>query len=153
MITSCNKIIYGIIQSYFRNILKHFENINKCSIRLSSKMWGEEYVWLFRDFLPNGTYFTKEITISHRNTFISYMVYLEFAFKHVCIVSERRLFVNNGNLSCMSEPQISWNHNNVTANLKTDYRTFQNLFDLRREYCYGLLKSSKYCRNILTNRD
>ena len=64
------------------------------------------------------------------------MIYLEFAFTPVCIVSDRRLFVHKGNLSCMSELQFSRYHNYVTAILKTDYRTFQNLSDLRLEYCY-----------------
>ena len=76
------------------------------------------------------------------------MIYFEFAFTTVCIVSDRRLFVHKGNLSCMSELQFSRNHNYVPAILKTDYRTFQNLFNLQLEFCYGLLKSSKYRRNI-----
>ena len=64
------------------------------------------------------------------------MIYLKLAFTPVCFVSDRRLFVHKGNLSCMSELQFSRNHNYVTAILKTDYTTFQNLFDLRLEYCY-----------------
>ena len=98
--------------------------------------------------LPSGTYFTKQITVTHRNTFISHIIYLEFAFTPVCIVSDRRLFVHKGNLSCMSELRFSRNHNYVTAILKIDYRAFQNLLDLGLEYCYRLLKSSKYRRNI-----
>ena len=71
------------------------------------------------------------------------MIYLKSAFIPVCIVSDRSLFVHKGNLSCRSELQFSRNPKHATAILKTDYRTFQNLFDLRLEYCYGLLKSSK----------
>ena len=66
------------------------------------------------------------------------MIYLEFAFTPVCIVSDRRLFVLKGNLSCKSELQFSRSHNYVTAILKTDYRAFENLMDLGLEYFYGL---------------
>ena len=78
-------------------------------------------------FLPSATYFTKQIIVTHRSTSISHVICFEFAFTPVCIVSDRRLFVHKGNLSCMIELQFSRIHNYVTNILKTDYRAFQNL--------------------------
>ena len=109
---------------------------------------GEKAVWLFRNFLPSGTYFTKQITVTHKKYFyFTYDLLVICFYAFVYIVSGRRLFLHKGNLYCMSELQFSCNHN-YTAILKTDYRTFQNLFHLVLEYCYGLLKNSKYRRNI-----
>ena len=71
--------------------------------------------------MPSGTYFAKQITVTHRNTFISHMICLEFAFTPVCIVSDRRLFVNKGNLPCMSELQFSHNHNYVDVDYNYDF--------------------------------
>ena len=48
----------------------------------------------------------------------------------------------------MSELQFSRNHNCITNIQKTDYRAFQILLDSGLEHSYGLLKSSKYSRNI-----
>ena len=107
--------------------------------------------------MPRGTCFTKQVTIIHRNTLILHLI-LKFAFAHVFTVSSRRLFVHKGNMYCVSGLQFSCKHNYITAILKIDYRTSQNLFDLVLEYCYGLFqtikyfiadwKSSKYNRNI-----
>ena len=69
---------------------------------------------------------------------------VEFSFTPVCIVSSGRLFVQKGNMTCVSELQFSCNHNYVATILKIDYRTFQNLFDLGLEYCYGLFQAIKY---------
>ena len=82
----------------------------------------------------------------HKNTVISHMIYLKLAFAPVCIVSSGRLFVHKGNMACVGELQFSCNHNYVTAILKIDYRTFQNLFNLGLEYCasYGLFQAIKY---------
>ena len=63
---------------------------------------------------------------------------LKFAFTHVCIVSDRRLFVHKGNMSCVSQPQISYTHKYIRAILKIDCRPSQNLFDLGLEYYYRL---------------
>ena len=30
---------------------------------------GENAVWLLRNFLPSGTYFTKQITVTHKKYF------------------------------------------------------------------------------------
>ena len=90
-------------------------------------MYDEKSVWLFRNIFAECTYFTKQITVTHRNTSISHVICFEFAFTPVCIVSDRRLFVHKGNLSCMIELQFSRIHNYVTNILKTDYRAFQNL--------------------------
>ena len=95
-------------------------------------MCGEKSVWLFRNFLPSGTYFTKQITVTHRNTFVSHIICLEFVFAPVCIVSDRRLFVNKGNLPCMSELQFSHNHNYVDV-----------------DYNYGFSKSIRFTFRVL----
>ena len=107
--------------------------------------------------MPRYTFFTKQVVVTHRNTVISHLIYLKFAFAAVCIAWSGRLFVHKGNMTCMSELQFSCNHNYVATILKIDYRTFQNLLDLGLEYCYGLFqaikysvanwKSSKYSRN------
>ena len=103
-------------------MLKHFENMNWSYHKaLKVKMYDEKSFWLFRNFLPSGTYFTKQITATHRNTFISHMICLEFAFTPVCIVSDKRLFVNKGNLPCMSELQFSHNHNYVDVDYNYDF--------------------------------
>ena len=47
-------------------------------------------------------------------------------------------------MACVSEVQFNCNQNYVATILKTDYRTFQNLFDLGLEYCYGLFQAIKY---------
>ena len=100
-------------------------------------MYDEKLVWLF------CIIFAEWHKVTHRGTSISHVIYFEFAFTPVCIVSNRSLFVRKENLSCMSELQFSHNHNYVTNILKNDYRAFQNLLDSGLEYCYGLLKSSK----------
>ena len=58
---------------------------------------------------------------------------MKFAFAPVCIVSCGRLFIHQGNMTCVSELQFSRNHNYFATILKIDYRTFQNLFDLGLE--------------------
>ena len=93
--------------------------------------------------MPRETYFTKQVAVTHRNTVISHIIYFKFALARVCIVSIGRLFVHKGNMACVSELQFRG--------------TFQNLFNLGLEYCYGLFqaikysnanwKSSKYSRN------
>ena len=108
--------------------------------------------------MPRETYFTKQVAVTHRNTVISHIIYFKFALAPVCIVSIGRLFVHKGNMACMSELEFSCDDNYVVTILKIDYRgTFQNLFNLGLEYCYGLFqaikysvanwKSSKYSRN------
>ena len=59
---------------------------------------------------------------------------------------------------CVSGLQFSCKHNYITAILKIDYRTSQNLFDLVLEYCYGLFQTIKYFKisqeySILTDSD
>ena len=101
-------------------------------------------IWSFRNFLPREMFFTKQVAVTHRNTVISHLIYLKFAFAHVCIAWSRRLFVHKGNMTCMSKLQFSCNHNYVATILKIDYMAFQNLFDLGLEYCYGLFQAIKY---------
>ena len=54
-------------------------------------------------------------------------------------------------MACVSELQFSCDHNYVATILKIDYRTFQNLFDLGPEYCYGLFQAIKWIP-LLTER-
>ena len=122
---------YNYTSEIYLNISKICISV---TIRFSSMM--KNLFDYFIIFLPSATYFTKQITVTHRSTSISHVICFEFAFTPVCIVSDRRLFVHKGNLSCMIELQFSRNHNYVTNILKTDYRDFQNLLDSGLEYCY-----------------
>ena len=77
----------------------------------------------------------EQSVVTHRNTVISHLIYLKFAFAPVCIVSSGRLFVHKGKITCASELQFSCNHKYIVAILKSDYRTFPDLFDLSLEHC------------------
>ena len=102
-------------------------------------------------------YFTKQVEVTHRNTFISHLIYLEFALAPACIVSSGKLFVHKGNMTCLSELQLSCNHNFVATIVKIDYRNFQNLFDLGLESFYGLFQAIKYsianCKSLKCSRN
>ena len=133
MITLCSKIIDGTFQLYYRIILKeHFENMQ----------WSHRTtfttVWSFRNFLPREMYFTKKVAVTQRNTIISHLIYVKFAFAPVCFVSSGRLFFHKGNMTCKSELQRRPHY------IEDWYRNFQKLYDLGLEYCYGLFQAIKY---------
>ena len=110
----------------------YLKNISKICIGVTARLSSRN---LFDHFVTSReTYFTKQVAVTHRNTVISLLIYLEFAFAPVCIVSTGRLFVHKGNMACVSELQFSCNHNYVATILKIDYRTFQNLFNLGLEH-------------------
>ena len=52
--------------------------------------------------MPRGTYFIEQVAVTHRNTVITHLIYLKFAFAPVCIVSSGRLFVHEGNMTRFS---------------------------------------------------
>ena len=141
MITLCSKIIDGTFQLYYRIILKeHFENMH----------WSHRTtfttVWSFRNFLPREMYFTKKVAVTHRNTVISHLIYMKFAFTPVCVVSSGRLFFHKGDILA----RVSCNLIVITTTswlywyIEDWYRTFQKLCDLGLEYCYGLFQAIKY---------
>ena len=89
---------------------------------------GEKAVWLFRNFLPSGTYFTKQITVTHKKYFYFTYDLLEISFyTFVYIFSDRRLFVHKGNLYCMSELQFSWNLNYTPTKHSSWWRRLQDV--------------------------
>ena len=89
---------------------------------------GEKAVWLFRNFLPSGTYFTKQITVTHKKCFYFTYDLLGISFyTFVYIFSDRRLFVHKGNLYCMSELQFSWNLNYTPTKHSSWWRRFQDV--------------------------
>ena len=89
---------------------------------------GEKAVWLFRNFLPSGTYFTKQITVTHKKYFYFTYDLLGISFyTFVYIFSDRRLFVHKGNLYCMSELQFSWNLNYTPTKHSSWWRRFQDV--------------------------
>ena len=89
---------------------------------------GEKAVWLFRNFLPSGTYFTKQITVTHKKYFYFTYDLLGISFyTFVYIFSDRRLFVHKGNLYCMSELQFSWNLNYTPTKHSSWWRRLQDV--------------------------
>ena len=89
---------------------------------------GEKAVWLFRNFLPSGTYFTKQITVTHKKYFYFTYDLLGISFyTFVYIFSDRRLFVHKGNLYCMSELQFSWNLNYTPTKHSSWLRRLQDV--------------------------
>ena len=110
----------------------YLKNISKICIGVTARLSSRN---LFDHFVTSReTYFTKQVAVTHRNTVISLLIYLEFAFAPVCIVSTGKLFVHKGNMASVSELQFSCNHNYVATILKIDCKTFQNLFNLSLEY-------------------
>ena len=89
---------------------------------------GEKAVWLFRNFLPSGTYFTKQITVTHKKYFYFTYDLLGISFyTFVYVFSDRRLFVHKGNLYCMSELQFSWNLNYTPTKHSSWWRRLQDV--------------------------
>ena len=89
------RLLNRTIQLYFQIILKyHFENMH-WSHCMTLK---QKSIWSFRGFLAREMFFTKHVPVAHRNTVISHLIYLKFAFTPVCIAWSGRLLVHKRNL-------------------------------------------------------
>ena len=86
----------------------------------------QKSVWSFHNFLPRDMYFTTKVAVTHRNTIISHLIYMKFAFAPLCVVSSGRLFFHKGNMTCESELQFNCNHNDVPTIVKIDIGLFKN---------------------------
>ena len=137
---SC-KIIDSIFQLYLRIILR--KNISKIRIGVTTRLSSRNLFNHFVIFCQGRRILLNRLQW-HRNTVISHLIYLKFAFAPVCIASSGRLFVHKGNMTCVSKLQFSCNHNYVATILKIDYKNFQNLFDLGLEHYYRLFQAIKY---------
>ena len=71
-------------------------------------------------------YFTKKVAVTQKNTVISHLIYMKFAFPPVCIVSNGRLFFRKRNMTCESELRFNCNYNDVPTILKTEIGLFKN---------------------------